>query len=244
MQVLKSTLFNLAFYVWSGLSVIVHIPAMALHRRVLVRGMWRWGRDVNWLLRVLMGIHVEIRGLEHLPAGPALVAAKHQSAWDTIVWLHLIEGPAIVMKKELFWIPFYGQMCVKVRMIFVDRKAQARAMKKLIRDAKAAIGEGRKIVIFPQGTRAAPRATVADVPYQAGVAGLYRALAVPLVPVATNSGVFWPRRSWLRRPGTIVVEYLPAIGPGLDRKTFMARLQDSIETASARLADEALGPAA
>ena len=243
MQVLKSTIFNIVFYIWSAFKVIVHIPAMALHRRVLVRGMWRWGRDVNLLLRVVMGIEVEVRGLEHLPAGAALVAAKHQSALDTIIWLHLIEGPAMVMKKELFWIPIYGQMCVKVGMIFVDRKARARAMKKLIGDAKAAIAQGRKIVIFPQGTRAAPRSTVAEVPYQAGVAGLYRSLTVPVVPVATNSGVFWPRRSWLRRPGTMVVEFLPPIEPGLDRKTFMARLQDSIESASARLADEALGPA-
>ncbi len=238
---LRSTIFNIAFYVWSALSAIAHIPTVAMPVGVLARGMWRWGRDINWLLRHLMGIEMEVRGAENLPAGPALVAAKHQSAWDTVIWLHLITWPAIVMKKELAWIPFYGQLCLKARMVLVDRSAGGRAMKKMIRDARAAVADGRKVVIFPQGSRAAPRASTAEKPYLPGVAGLYRALGVPVVPVATNSGVFWPRRAWLRRPGTIVVEYLPPIEPGLDRESFMARLEQVIETRSTELVDEALG---
>ncbi|MBN9528569.1 MAG: 1-acyl-sn-glycerol-3-phosphate acyltransferase [Alphaproteobacteria bacterium] len=236
MLLLRSALFNLAFYLWTAGMMILYLPAIVGPRIVIVRGMEMWSDGVMWLGRFVIGVKVEIRGTEHLPAGACLLAVKHQSAWDTVKAHHLGSDPAIVMKAELLWIPLYGWYSKKVGMIPVDRTAGAKALKGMLAAARAAAAAGRPIVIFPQGTRVAPGVSV---PYQPGVAALYRDLGLPVVPVALNSGLFWPRRQFLRRPGTIVVEYLPPIPPGLDRRRFMAELETAIETATDRLVAEA-----
>lgn len=236
MLMLRSALFNLAFYLWTAVMMILFLPAIVGPRIVIVRGMEWWSDGVMWLARALAGLKVEIRGAEHLPQGSCLLAVKHQSAWDTVKAHHLGSDPAIVMKAELLWIPLYGWYSKKVGMIAVDRTAGAKALKGMLAAARAAAAAGRPIVIFPQGTRVAPGTTA---PYQPGVAALYRDLGVPVVPVALNSGLFWPRRQFLRRPGTIVVEYLAPIPPGLDRRRFMAELETAIETATDRLVAEA-----
>lgn len=235
---LRATLFNAAFYVWTVAMVIVFIPALVLPYRVTVFGQRQWARGVNWLMRVLVGIEVEVRGREHLPAGGCIVAAKHQSAWDTLIWHAILDDPAMVLKKELLFIPIYGLMCLKTRMIAIDRKGQTRALKSMIRQARRAIADARPIVIFPQGTRTAPGATIAEKPYQPGVSALYRNVEAATVPVALNSGLFWPRRSFKRWPGTIVLEFLEAIEPGLPRKEFEKVLAEKIETATLKLEQE------
>jgi len=165
-----------------------------------------------------------------------LIAVKHQSAWDTFAVAAIFDDPAIVLKQELIWVPFYGWYLWKAGMISVDRKAGAGALRRLVADGARAVALGRPIVIFPEGTRTAPGT---HRPYQPGVAALYRHLDVPLVPVAINSGVFWGRRHFLKRPGRIVVEILPAIPPGGDRKAVMAELEAQIEGATERLVTEA-----
>ena len=230
--ILRSLLFNVAFYVWTVIMVMVCTPLLAFERRYILWAMAFWGRGVNWLMGVLAGINVVIRGAENVPAGPCIIAAKHQSAWDTIYWHMGAHDPAVVMKRELLFIPFYGLFAMKVGMIAVDRSAGSSAMRHLLKGGKRALAEGRPVVIFPQGTRVAPGAPHA---YQPGVAALYKALNCPVVPVALNSGVFWTRRQFLRRPGTLVLEYLPPIPPGLPRPTFMAELEQRTETASDRL---------
>ena len=168
-----------------------------------------------------------------------LVASKHQSMWDTIVMTAILKDPAMVLKRELLWIPFYGWYAQKARMIAIDRGAAAAAIRRLVSQGKAAVAEGRPVVIFPEGTRSAPGSKLE---YKPGVAALYRQLGVECVPAAVNSGLFWARRGFTRRPGTILLEFLPPIPAGLDRKTFMAELETRIETATAKLVEEAGGP--
>ncbi len=234
----RSTIFNISFYLWTVISAIVYMPVFLLPKSYLLDAQWRWGRDINWLMARLVGIEVEVRGRENLPDTPCIIASKHQSAWDTVSWLNTIRRPAIVLKSDLLWIPIYGQMCIKAGMIIVNRKGQAKALKKMIMDGQRALDDGRHIVIFPQGTRTAPDDDTSEKPYQIGVAALYNGLDAPVVPVAVNSGLFWPRRSWQRHPGKIVVEFLTPIPSGQKRKIFMKELEESIETATARLVAE------
>ncbi|MBL6953687.1 MAG: 1-acyl-sn-glycerol-3-phosphate acyltransferase [Alphaproteobacteria bacterium] len=239
MRAIRSNLFNLLFYAWSIVMVLAFSPALLLPYQVTVWGQRQWARGVNFLMRFSVGIHVEYRGLEFRPHGGAIVAAKHQSAWDTLIWHAILDDPAMVMKLELLSIPIYGWMCRKTRMIAVDRKAGTKALRAMLEDGRAAVALGRPIVIFPQGTRTASGASAKDVPYQPGVSALYRGLDVPVVPVALNSGLFWPRRQFMRRPGTIVLEFLKPIPPGLPRKEFDALLQERIESATSALEKEA-----
>jgi len=219
--------------------VLIFAPGLLLPYQVTVWGQRRWARGVNLLLRWSAGIKVEIRGLQNRPRGGAIIASKHQSAWDTLIWHVILDDPAMVMKKELLSIPIYGWMCRKTRMIAVDRKAGAKALRAMLADAKAATEIGRAIVIFPQGTRTAPGVSTADMPYQPGVSALYRGLDVPVVPVALNSGLFWPRRQLLRQSGTIVLQFLEPIPSGLPRKEFDLLLQERLETANLALEAEA-----
>jgi len=209
--------------------------ALLLPYQVAVWGQRQWARGVIFLMGHTAGIHVEYRGLEHRPEGAAIVAAKHQSAWDTLIWHILLDDPAMVLKRELLLIPIYGWLCRKTRMIAVDRKAGPKALRVMLDDAKSATALGRPIVIFPQGTRTSPGTLVEDVPYLPGVSALYRSLDVPVVPVALNSGFFWPRRQLMRHPGTIVLEFLEPIPPGLRRKEFDVQLQNRIENATSAL---------
>ena len=233
----RSIAYNLALYLTAIVIGIAATPALLMPRGAAVFVIRHLARISIWLLRVIAGTRYEVRG--KLPEGGVLIAAKHQSMWDTIAMPVILNDPAIVLKAELLWIPYYGWFSKKADMIGIDRGAGAKAVRHLIQQGKAALALGRPIVIFPEGTRAAPGAKL---DYKPGVAALYRQLGVPCVPVAVNSGLFWPRRKFLRRPGTIVVEFLEPIPPGLDRETFMATLSERIETATGRLLAEAGHP--
>ena len=193
-------------------------------------------RIALWLLDKIVGTKMEVRGRENLPDGPVLVVAKHQSTWDTFALIPLFSDPAIVLKDELKWIPFYGWFCVKFRHILVKRGKAAVALKALVAEAKDRIAANRQVVIFPEGTRTAPGAPP---DYKPGFVALYDALGVPTVPVALNSGLFWPRRKLMRYPGTIVVSFLPAVPPGLPRKFVKESIERAIESETRRLIDEA-----
>jgi 1-acyl-sn-glycerol-3-phosphate acyltransferase len=233
---LRSALFNLAFYAWTALVGLAALPLLLAPRAaVMSLGRW-WARRALDMARLTAGIDSELRGAEHLPRSPAIIAIKHQSAWDTLAVPALIGDVAIVVKRELLWIPCYGWYARKAGMIPVDRGAGAQALKAMVRHARAAVAEGRPIVIFPEGTRTAVGERRG---YHPGVAALYAQLGLPVVPVAVNSGLFWPRRSFLRRPGRVVMEALPPLPPGLGRRAFLAELQSRIETATQRLIAEA-----
>ncbi len=235
--VVRSAAFNVAFFAMTIAALLTTWPVLLVPRPE--PALWvarQWARLTALLLRVLVGVHVEVRGDVTRLAGPILIASNHQSAWDTIVFLELCPRATYAMKKELMAIPLFGWMAKRQGHIAVDRKAGAAAFRRLQRQASAALAAGRQIVLFPEGTRVAP-----DVrrPYQPGIAGLYAALRVPVVPVAVNSGLFWGRRSFIKRPGTIVLEILPEIPAGLARDEFLAELELRISSAAGRLIAEA-----
>ena len=185
-----------------------------------------------WLASWTVGLRYEVRGRENLPAGPAIIAIKHQSAWDTFAASALFDDPAIIVKRELLWVPFYGWYLRKAGMIGIDREVGAAAMRRMLRSARAAVAQGRSILIFPEGTRTP---VGSDAPYQPGVGALVRDLKLPLVPVALNSGLFWGRRRFVKRPGRIVVEILPPFTGEIDRRRITEQLRERIEAATARL---------
>jgi 1-acyl-sn-glycerol-3-phosphate acyltransferase len=234
---LRSILFNLSYLTWS---IAMHILCLPL---LLAPAAWVWQAAHLWidgtlfLLRIFCGLDHRELGLEHLPKGPAIIAAKHQSAWETLFLSRRLGRPAFILKRELLMIPLFGWFIRKVGMIAVDRTGKAAALKKMVRDANAAFAAGRQIIIFPEGTRVAPGA---HKPYQPGIAALYGQLNVPVIPVALNSGLYWGRKAWVKKPGRITIEYLPAIPPGLDRKAFMAELENRLEPAANKLLAEAV----
>lgn len=233
MLLLRSLAFQAAFLGWSSLLAIYSMLPMALGRQRQVVAIGQlWSRSTDFLLKHIAGIDCVIEGREHIPEGPALIAAKHQSLWDTAIVLALFDMPAIVMKQELHKIPIYGWLTKAQEMIAVDREGGAKALKQMLREARVAAARGRKLVIFPQGTRTLPGEVA---PYQTGVAALYQSLKIPCVPAALNSGFFWPKHGWKRPPGKIVLRFLPAIPPGLERDVFMAELESRIETETAKL---------
>jgi 1-acyl-sn-glycerol-3-phosphate acyltransferase len=236
---LRSLLFNFVFYAWMVVLGTLTLPMLVLPRRCALAVGRLFARNVMALLRRIVGLDYRIVGAEHLGGGPAIVAIKHQSAWDTLILPSLLADPAVVLKRELLLLPFYGWYAAKLGMIAIDRGAGSRALRGLIERARAALAAGRCVVIFPQGTRTAPGAAH---PYQPGVVALYLQTGVPVIPVALNSGLFWGRRSFLKRPGTITLEVLQPILPGLDRKRFAAALEAAIEGATRRLELEAAEP--
>jgi 1-acyl-sn-glycerol-3-phosphate acyltransferase len=236
MTALRSLLFNLSFYGWTALLCVLALPTLVLPRGVLIFGGRVWAYGTVALLRHIVGLRHEVRGLENRASGSRIYALKHQSAWDTLLLPVLFDNPMIVLKRELIFLPLFGWYLVKTGQVAVDRRGRASALKRMVREAKAGAAASRPIVIFPEGTRVPPGESR---PYHPGVAALYGLLGLPVVPVALNSGFFWPRRSFLKKPGLIVVEFLPAIPPGLERKAFLAELNRRIEEACARLAEEA-----
>ncbi|MCK6450704.1 MAG: 1-acyl-sn-glycerol-3-phosphate acyltransferase [Alphaproteobacteria bacterium] len=236
MTTLRALLFNAFFLGWTALLTCLYLLLLPFPWRVLSSAVAWWARSVLWVLKVLVGLRFVVRGREHVPEGAAIVAAKHQSAWDTIAINVLLDHPAVVLKRELLQLPVWGWLARRCGMIAVDRAAGSAALRRMLAAAEGRAAQGRQIVIFPQGTRTAPGTRRAYFP---GVAALYDRLGLPVVPVALNSGVFWGRRAFLKKPGTIVVEFLPPIPPGLPRRQFLGELESRIETASDRLAAEA-----
>lgn len=234
---IRSVIFNAFMFVYALLSVIVMTLSLPFPRPVLMSIVRAWPRVSAPLFRILVGIRHEFRGTENIPDGLFILAAKHQSAWDTMAFYWVLDDAAFVLKKELLDLPLYGWCARKARVIGVDRSGGAKALRSMVEQAKAALEEGRPVVIFPEGTRTAPgqRST-----FHPGIAAIYTRLDVPVVPVALNSGLFWGRRSFIKYPGCIVVEFLPPIQPGMERRAFMAALVESIETACDRLNAEAM----
>jgi 1-acyl-sn-glycerol-3-phosphate acyltransferase len=232
---LRSLVFNVLFYVNLALFLVLGAEFVLAPRKTAVRALQAWARTSIVLLRVICGIDMEVRGRNNIPKGAVLVASKHQSLWETFAILPLLDDPAMVLKRELSFIPLFGWFIFKFRMIRVARNAGPSALKRLIADGIKAARMGRQIVIFPEGTRKPP-----DAPpdYKPGAIGLYLSLGLPCVPVALNSGLYWPRREFLRYPGTVIIEFLPAIPAGLPRSEFSRRLQHHIEEATRRLVAE------
>jgi 1-acyl-sn-glycerol-3-phosphate acyltransferase len=227
---LRSIAFNLFFYGWLFSLSLVCLPLLALPRAAARRVVRLGVHGVVLFLRVLVGLDYRVTGREHIPAeGPVVLAAKHQSAWDTMIFLILFDDPIYVLKHELFDLPLYGWYARRLGMIGVDRSAGAPALKGMVAKARPTLAAGHPIIIFPQGTRTPP---CSRLPYLPGVYALAVGTGATVVPVALDSGRFWPRRKFARQPGCITIAFLPPMPKGLDRKRFMAELEERVESAS------------
>ncbi len=236
MTTFRSLAFNVVFYLWTLIAAIATLPLLLGRYRSAQWTLNTWARVVTWLLRVVGGVTVEVRGSEHIPAGAALVAPKHQCMFDIFGTMAVLPAPCYVLRKELMRIPVFGWWAWKGRMVVIDREGGAKALKKMLADARARLAEApRQIVIFPEGTRGKP-GKAGD--YQPGVAALGRYLDMPCVPVALNSGAHWQKGGLALKPGTIVFEFLEPLPAGLKRAEFMRELEDRLEAASNALLAE------
>ncbi len=231
----RSIAFHAAFYLTTILFMLFGLPLFFAQRSWVIRAWKLYARTIILLLRWIAGVRMEVRGLERLPDGGYIVASKHQSAWDTIAPMAYLPDPAVILKKELMDIPLYGQFARKMGMIPVRRDRGAVALREMARVARTRAEEGRQVFIFPEGTRRAPGAPP---DYKPGVVMLYEELGKPCVPLALNSGLYWPRHAWRLNPGTIVIEFLEPIQPGLPREAFRTRLIEATERATAALVAE------
>ncbi|MEQ8710848.1 MAG: lysophospholipid acyltransferase family protein [Rhodospirillales bacterium] len=233
---LRSLLFNLLWFCAIPLLLIILLPMLLMSRGVMQYGAKLFTGMTSGLLRFAVGLRWRVAGLEHLPDGPYIIAAKHQSAFDTMVFHLFLDDPIFVLKQELTKLPIYGRMAMHAGMISVDRSAGASALRHLVQETRAAAANGSQIIIFPQGTRTAPGQYV---PYHPGVAAMYKNSGLPVVPCALNTGMFWGRRTFLKHPGIMTIKFLEPIPPGLSRREFMERLEAVIERETALLSDTA-----
>lgn len=236
MTLIRSTLFNILYVLWTAGISLALVPLLPLPRPYMVEGKRTWTRGIVFLARWVAGIRYQVRGLENLPKGPVILAVKHQSAWDTFFFDSVLADAVYVLKKELLSIPFVGWHMRKTEMIAVDRSAGIKAMHYMLEKARATIAAGRQIVIFPEGTRTKPGTSGH---YMPGLAMLAASVDATVVPVALNSGLFWARNAFFKRPGTITVQFLPPMPAGLDRRAFLNELQSRIEMTTRALEAEA-----
>jgi 1-acyl-sn-glycerol-3-phosphate acyltransferase len=233
----RSLVFNIAFYVNLIVLMVFGLP-MILGGRHGVFVMARlWGSTSLWLLDRICGLTVEFRGLENIPQGGYIIAAKHQSILETFALLKYAPDFAYVLKRQLIFVPLFGLYLIGAQQIDIDRTRGRSAMAQISKRAGEVLADGRQVFIFPEGTRRHPGALPM---YKYGVVNLYADTGAPCLPVAVNTGLYWGRRGFTRRPGVAVIEYLPVIAPGLAREDFATQLQAAIETASNRLMTEAL----
>jgi 1-acyl-sn-glycerol-3-phosphate acyltransferase len=234
---LRSFAFNVVFYVTMVGLMFLGLPTFGAGRRSVIGLARLWGRVSTWLLKRIAGLRIEYRGLENLPVGGFILASKHESFLETFALLEHAPDFAIILKKQLVFLPLFGLYLLAAGQIAIDRAHGRAALAQMIAKARAAVADGREIFIYPEGTRRPPGAPPR---YKSGVAALYAETGAPCLPVALNTGLYWARRGFIRRPGVAVIEYLPPIPPGLARAAFLARLEGDIEAACARLNAEAV----
>lgn len=237
MTAFRSILFTILFYLNLMGHMVLFSPFVFFGRDSVCWWVAKsWAKTSLWLLKTVTGTRAAIVGQENIPAGPAIVAAKHQAFWEVFALLPELDRPTFILKKELMRIPLFGWYSRRLGMIPVDRGQGGAALHSILAGARTAIDAGRQIIIFPEGTRTEPGA---EPDYRPGVHFLYSRLGVPLVPVALNSGVYWPRDSFVRRAGTVRAEFMPVLAPGLDRHALLRGLKSAIEGRSLDLLRQA-----
>ncbi|HEY5817524.1 MAG TPA: 1-acyl-sn-glycerol-3-phosphate acyltransferase [Mesorhizobium sp.] len=227
---LRSLAFNIAFYASLIAQMFVWAPFYFIAPRLKA---WLvpkfWSHSSLWLQDRITGSRRQITGLENIPAGSFILAPKHQSFWDVLAFFPYLQDPLYILKRELLWIPFFGWYVMKMRMIPVHRGSRSKALKDVIQATKAEMARNpRQLIIYPEGTRRPPGA---EPKYKWGIVELYTHLGIPVVPVAHQAGLYWPRRKFLRYPGTIRARFLKPIEAGLDKEEFMRRLTEETEAA-------------
>ena len=237
---IRSSIFNVLFYVLTGISCVLCLPTLVLPRRFFMGIVHFFVHMVHFLERTVLGLRYEVRGLENLPKdGSYIVAAKHQSAYETMKLHILFQDPAVILKKQLLSIPLWGLYLKKSDPIAIDRSTPDTAIASIQSGAQRMKEQGRPIVIFPQGTRVRPDQTTQDKPYKVGIARIQEATDLPIIPMAINAGLFWPRHGWFKSPGCVIFEFLEPIPAGMERQNLMAKLEKETEEATQSLMNEA-----
>jgi len=231
---LRSLIFNVLFYLVLVFLTILALPTSVMPVRALLTVVRWWASSTLFLMRVICNIRVEFRGVEKIPKGPLVIAAKHQSFWETFALTLFFDRPIFILKRQLTHIPLFGQLLIKAGMIAIDRAAGVKSLLDMTKRAREAVRSGCQLVIFPEGTRRAPGAPPQ---YKNGFAQIYSACGVPCLPIALNSGLFWPRRTFMRYPGTLIVEFLDPLPPGLPKDEFILRVRTMIEDATSRVVE-------
>ena len=234
-RLIRSSLFAIFMPLWTILCGTTGIFLLIGPDRWMDYLARTWAKGVLSGLKYICAINHQIIGEENIPNTPSIIAAKHQSAWDTAIFLVLFNFPSYILKQQLLKVPFYGWFLPRMGTIPIDREGGASTLKAMIKSTKQRLQEQRHVIIFPQGTRVKPGV---EFPYHPGVAALYNSCNVPVIPVALNSGYFWSKRQFLKNPGTITMQFFPAIEPGLKRKAFMEQLENTVETKSQELINE------
>ena len=238
---IRSTIFNICFYILTAISCVVLLPTLFLPRNIFLGVVTGFCRSTAFLEKYILGLTYEIRGQEHLPiSGSYIVAAKHQSAYETLKLHLLFHDPAVVLKKELLKIPLWGKYLAKSDVIAIDRSSPKAAIKSIQDGAKHIAAQGRPIVIFPQGTRVATHISAKDKPYKIGIIRMQDATALPIIPMALNTGVFYPRQKWCKKPGRVIFEFMPPIMPSDNRSETLKKIEMSVETKSSLLMEEGI----
>lgn len=237
---LRTLLFNILFFSYTFLCCVFFLPSFLFPRSVILFVTHFWLAGVSILEKFILGLTYEIRGKQYLPReGSYIVAAKHQSTYETFKLHALFGDPTIILKKELVNIPIFGTFLKKIDVIPIDRKNKEEAIIAIIDGAKRMQKHNRPIIIFPQGTRVAVDLDTSKKPYKSGIAKMYSQIDLPIIPMALNTGLFWSKHKFLKRPGKVVFEFLAPIEPGLPEKKVMKALEDRIEEKTYELMQEA-----
>lgn len=234
---ISSLLFNFFLILWEVLYTLITLPVILFPARIITIFLVCSVRVVLFMLRLLCGVEYEVRGMENIPKQPFVIASKHQSPFETFIFILLFRNVVFILKRELKWVPFIGLYLMALRMIFINRSDGISSIRHIIKSAKMRVKENRSIIIFPEGTRTAINQ---NIKYQPGIAALYSVLSVPVLPVALNTGLFWPKSilSLRKNPGKAIIEILPPISPGLNKDEFLQNLEKIIEEKSSKLTAE------
>jgi 1-acyl-sn-glycerol-3-phosphate acyltransferase len=237
---IRSILFNLCFYGFTILACLVLVPTVFFPRPIVLAVAKFYVNSVAFIEKYVLGLTYEIRGKENLPAhGTYIVAAKHQSAYETMKLHHLFDDPTIILKRELLTIPIFGEFLQKIDVIAINRANREESINTIVDGAMRMMENERPIVIFPQGTRVSIYDTTIEKPYKGGIVKMYKSTNLPIIPLALNSGMFWGRNSFFKKPGKVIFEFLPAIEPGLPEKKVIKAIEDRVEERSLALMEEA-----
>ena len=225
-----SFLFNIFYVFWTVFIGIIFLPAVFFPQHIIILIVGKiWARGLYFFLKIFCNLKLNLIGKNNIPSSPAIFASKHQSALETFMFHLLLNKPVFVLKKELLDIPIFGFYLKKMGMIAIDRDGGIRSLKLLLKQVQDKIKEGYSIVIFPEGTRTIPGKTTE---YNPGIVAIYNLKIAPIIPVALNTGCFWPKKSFLKKPGSFSIEFLEKMPAELDKKEFMIRLKDEIELSS------------
>ncbi len=236
----RSTIFNLCFYILTAFSCIILLPTLFFPRKAFLAVVHGFVSINTLLEKYILGLSYEVRGKEHLPKeGSYIVAAKHQSAYETFKLHILFNDPAIVLKKELLKIPLWGKYLAKSDVIAIDRSSPKVAIESIKQGAKRVAAQGRPIIIFPQGTRVAPEISTQEKPYKIGIIRMQEATNLPIIPLALNSGIFYPKNKWCKKSGKVIFEFLPQITPEEKIGDTLKQLEMKLEEKTSHLMQEA-----